>query len=178
MKLNNQLFNTKQYLYFKDSYCISDRSYRALTQINHEIPTIIEIIKYRNTINDLFTIKALDNGVFLNIKDAIQFKLLKYLDRNETCNEEILKIKLSADATNIGRFNKIINFTFTIINETSKAKSAAGNYTLGIINCETNEESYEKLQLWVPHVMEHIKNLKSIRKDNKEFQIHYYFGSY
>jgi len=115
--------------------------------------------------------------VFLNIKDAIQFKLLKYLDRNETCNEEILKIKLSADATNIGRFNKIINFTFTIINETSKAKSAAGNYTLGIINCETNEESYEKLQLWVPHVMEHIKNLKSIRKDNKEFQIHYYFGS-
>jgi hypothetical protein len=58
MKLNNQLFNTKQYLYFKDSYCISDRSYRALTQINHEIPTIIEIIKYRNIINDLFTIKA------------------------------------------------------------------------------------------------------------------------
>ncbi len=115
--------------------------------------------------------------MFLDIKDAIQFKLLKYLDRNETHNEEILKVKLSSDAKNIRRFNKIINFTFTIINETSKAKSAAGNYTLGIINCETNEESYEKLQLWVPYSMEQIKNLKSIRKDNKVFQIHYYLGS-
>jgi hypothetical protein len=150
----DQLSNIKKYLYFKDRYCISDRSYTALTQLNHDIPTIIEIIKYRNSLNSLFSVKAIDNGVFLDIKDAIQFKLLKYLDSVDTVNDEILKIKLSADATNIGRFNKIINFTFTIINETSKAKSAAGNYTLGIISCESNEETYDRIKL--PYVMEQI----------------------
>jgi hypothetical protein len=41
-------------------------------------------------------------------------------------------IKLSADGTNITKSSlKLLNFTFTLINDEKNAKAAAGNYILG-----------------------------------------------
>ncbi|RNA13518.1 hypothetical protein BpHYR1_021053, partial [Brachionus plicatilis] len=55
--------------------------------------------------------------------------------------EPVVKIKLSADGTNVGRGLKLINFCFSIINEEKKSSGLNRQYTLGIF--KVDEENYD-----------------------------------
>jgi hypothetical protein len=69
------------------------------------------------------------NGSFNDVTKMIEHKI-----RNSPLiiNDSFIKIKFSADGKFVSRKVKLINITFTIINEGDKAKTASGNYTLGI----------------------------------------------
>ncbi|CAB4031444.1 Hypothetical predicted protein [Paramuricea clavata] len=53
-----------------------------------------------------------------------------------------IRVKLSGDATNVGKRLHVVNVTFTILDEGSKAMSADGNHIIAIIK---EPENYEKL---------------------------------
>jgi hypothetical protein len=168
-------------LFFKDKYLVSDFVYRALqTNISSDLPPLNSIIRYRNYLNNLFEFKYFENGIFVNIQDKIKTVVKSFILKNlnfEEVDLSAIKIKLSADGTQIGRFIKIINITFTIINDTKKAKTASGNYTLGIIYCRNNDESYETLKLFFPYLIEEIRNFNNVEFEEKKYPIDYYFTS-
>jgi hypothetical protein len=56
----------------------------------------------------------------------------------------ILLIKFSGDRTNLSRNVKVINLTITLINEGQKAKTASGNYLVGVFSIRN--EDYETLR--------------------------------
>ena len=51
-----------------------------------------------------------------------------------------IRVKLSGDGTNIGKHLHVINFTFTLLDEGSKAYSSDGNHVLAILR---EAESYD-----------------------------------
>ena len=54
-----------------------------------------------------------------------------------------IKVKISGDGTNIGKRLKIVNVTYTILNERDIAITEKGNYILAIIK---TTESYDNLK--------------------------------
>ena len=79
-------------------------------------------------------IDTIPNSSFVNIKTRIGSKLKAFLNGLESADyyDTPLRDKLSAVYTNIGRNLKLINFTFTILDESAKAKTSSSNYALGI----------------------------------------------
>lgn len=75
-------------------------------------------------------------------------------------------VKLSGDSCNIGIARKPMNFTFTVTNEGAKAKTASGNYTLGIFDVES--ENYSELKNCLTNLLEDINNIQSIKITNEE----------
>jgi hypothetical protein len=164
-------------LYFKDKHFISDAVYRELkVNVKLSIPSLSQIVKYRNFLNNTIKTIVIDDGIFVDIPAKIS-KILRHFISTEQrpLSFEYLKVKLSADATQIGRFVKIINCTFTILNDYKNAMSPKGNYTLGIFYCKTNDESYETLKKYIPYVINQMKQIKSVNFNNEIFEIEYYF---
>lgn len=82
-----------------------------------------------------------------------------------------LQVKLAGDGTRVGRKLNLINFTFTLLNEGSSAKSAAGNHTLAVINAR---ESYEDMKLALRDLRAEVNELKSIIVNEDTYQIEYF----
>jgi hypothetical protein len=164
----------KKFLYWKDRALVSDKSYDALHQINKvEIPSKHSIIKYRKELNKKCEINQIgQTGLFYNVKKVMLSNIYKFIDENSNCNQN-LKIKLSADATNIGWSRKITNVTFTIINDPDKCMAASGNFTLGIV---IGKDNFTNLKAPFNHIKSIIKNLKRISYNEKEYNVEYFFG--
>lgn len=77
-------------------------------------------------------------GYYTNVTQKIEMGIKIYLNDlnndngvNNILNDTII-IKYSGDSTNITKSRlKILNFTYTIINDERNCKSANGNYILG-----------------------------------------------
>lgn len=132
-------------LYYKDKNAIPDRAYADLRQKCFlPIPTMNVLKSARKAIDDKFKIFNNEMGVYLSMKEKLSFRLQiffnkKYgtkdnLNDKEIFDDHTIHIKISADGTNIGRTLKLLNLTFTILNEGDAAKQATGNYTIGNIN--------------------------------------------
>ena len=119
-----------------------------------------------------------DQVLFTTAKDKIEVEIINYL--NKFSDEEIsakplneIKIKLSSDGTNCGKNLFLVNFVFTILNET-RCKSKKGNYTLGIGEIE---EKYGVLQEPFGYLMDQINSLNCIVYKDNLYSISFYFGA-
>ena len=70
-----------------------------------------------------------------------------------------IKVKISGDGTNIGKRLKIVNVTYTILNERDIAITERGNYILAIIK---TTESYDNLKASIEDLYDEMPNLKEI----------------
>ncbi|CAF0834792.1 unnamed protein product [Brachionus calyciflorus] len=174
--------NVNNLLYYKDKHAISDHAYSDMKKRCYlPIPSITKLKERRAEINSMFEIHDNDMGVYLSLKDKLEFRARIYLENkypdgnydSKKFTDDTLYIKLSADGTNIGRNLKLLNFTFTIINEGSKAKTANGNYTIGIF--EIDHENYDTLTKCFKELIEELRNLKEITIDEKKLNLVYYF---
>lgn len=126
-------YNPLEVLYFKDRWNIADHVNQSLTNtFNLRLPTLYNSI-VRKDLNEMFDLnETIPQNVFVAAKKRIEEQLLWFLEDLEDLDSiSSQKVKLSADSTNVGGNFKIVNFTFTILNEGDRAKAASGNYTLG-----------------------------------------------
>lgn len=77
-------------------------------------------------------------GVQVKFDDSLR----KQLERIKL-KDDIIKIMFSGDGAQIGKRLKIVNFTYTIVNEKEAAMGEKGNYILGLVK---KTESYENLK--------------------------------
>lgn len=171
-------------LYVKDKWAISDRAYNAFRIKCHlNIPTLFHIKKRRQSIDSIFRIRDNEMGVFMSIKEKLKFCLEKFFERKygpddvndpTKFKDNIIHVKLGADGTNIGRNLKLLNFTITIINEGVKAKSATGNYTIGIFEIEN--ENYAAVQVCFKELIEEMEQLKEMKVGKNTLQLIYYLA--
>lgn len=76
--------------------------------------------------------------------------------------------------TNIGRTLKLMNLTFTLINEGRRAKTASGNYTIGIFEIE--DENHATVRSSMSELIEEIEQLDTITVRDRDLRIVYYYG--
>ena len=144
----------------KDQNNISDKAYQALRNLSLKIPSLHQIKKERKLLNSVFDINIIPEGAYANINNKLD-RIIPFLIRHfpdKFVNREVI-IKFSGDGTNICRNIKILNFTFTIINEGQIAKTASGNYTLGVFEIEA--ENHEELVRLFKDIAQQIDGLKN-----------------
>jgi hypothetical protein len=179
--------NVNNLLYYKDKHSISDRAYNDLkTRCFLEVPSISFLKKRRAEIDNMFEIYNNEMGVFLSFEDKLRARLQHFFDhkygihyKNGEENsvpftDNIIHIKLAADGTNIGRSLKLLNFTFTIINEGAKAKKAIGNYSLGIFEIEN--ENHSSISACFKEIIDEIEQLKTIKVGKHTMQLIFYYA--
>ncbi|RNA32675.1 hypothetical protein BpHYR1_027990 [Brachionus plicatilis] len=171
--------NVNNLLYYKDKHSISDVAYDDLKKMCHlDIPSIFKLKQRRGEINSMFEIFENEMGVYVSLKEKIIIRLQNYYDCNQGefgGEEKTLHIKLGADGTNIGRNLKLLNFTFTIINEGAKAKTANGNYTIGIFEIES--ENYEALIKCFKEITAELRQIEHLTLNNKRVNLVFYFAA-
>lgn len=171
-KIENNL-SIDHFLYNKDRFLISDQLYVNIRKsINPEIPSIYQIKKQRHQLNNQLGIQSIEDGFYLNPVLEIEKKIIN-LVIDGTITEEVVKIKLSADGTNIARNVKYINFGFSIINEGKKAAGINGQYTLGIF--KVDNEDYESTKNWMSAIWNLLKNFNFLNFQERRYTIKYYF---
>jgi hypothetical protein len=92
----------------------------------------------------------------------------------ENFSDELIHIKFAADGTNIGRNKKLLNLTFTMLNEGPKSLTASGNYTLGIFELE--DENYDNLIVCFKELVEELANLKEIKIGSHTLSLILYYA--
>lgn len=171
--------NVNNLLFYKDKHSISDVAYDDLKKMCHlDIPSIFKLKQRRSEINSMFQIYENEMGVYVSLKDKLLLRLQNYYDNNQDeflGEERTLHIKLGADGTNIGRNLKLLNFTFTIINEGAKAKTANGNYTIGIFEIEN--ENYEAITKCFKELIDEFRHIEHITLNEKRINLVFYYAA-
>ena len=162
-EVSTEVMNTL-ILYAKDRHNISDRAYSHLAKIEESLPRLGQIKKRANELNSKCDVKPLPNDM-VGVQQSLSIRLMERMHHAlnaslETIhfNNNIVRIKLSGDGTNVGKNVHLVNFTFTLVDE-RVAGSCEGNYVLAIINCE---DKYETLSLALTDIIEEVDTLYRI----------------
>lgn len=143
----------------KDLGFLSDKSYHVfknLSQLNDILPSLSALKDIRKRINALLQINRNSlgwfifiyflllflsilnyfliyrKGFYVSVREKIIMATKRFLDDRNTIENDTLIVKYGGDSTNItGSRKKILNFTFTLINDEKNAKSVAGNFIIG-----------------------------------------------
>jgi len=165
--------NIKIFTKIRDDLNISDKGFAHLSQNLEEAPTLYRIKKDQKRLNMIFKnyIKQNEKGFYIDVKFKIEF-ILTYLLGDIIIENDIIKIKICADSTNIGRNIKILNLNFTCLND-KNCNSSSGNYCLGMfrITKESYEECFESLK----EVFIEINELNQIKIKDRVYKIDKYF---
>lgn len=154
-------------LYTKDFLRLSDHGFSFLKkQLDVSIPSIHVIKKIRGIINKNFDIQKLGDGCIADPKIVIIDKLIKLHEKSPSIFEnKRIKVKLSADGTNISRNVKILNVIFSIINEDLKAATASGSYLFALAPYE--KENYDQITPLMSRTWDLIKGLSHVEINNE-----------
>ena len=137
-------------LYIKDRYSISGAAYHEMAKLCSEMPRHHKLKAKIAHLNELWDIRPTPNGV-MGVQQSLEVRLQKRIKHLESTTpsdapfkkDKVVRVKLSGDGTTIGKRLHVTNFTFTVLDEGSKAHSCEGNHSLAIFR---DEESYESLQ--------------------------------
>ena len=117
------------------------------------------------------------NCVQQDIKERLKVRL-QNLIKNTSPNEAFRQnhkicVKLSGDGTNVGKRLHVINMSFTILDEDSKAMSADGNHVVAIIK---EPEDYKKLAESLSDIRRDVESLKYFKVGTECFDIEWFLG--
>ena len=184
--VENKDADVNKLLYHKDKFSISDKAYNDLkSKCGLDVPSLYHIRTRRNEIDNIYELIENNKGVFVSAKAKIRNRVEAFFQRkyqmsdpesfkNPDFTDEILHIRLAADGTNIGRNLKLLNFTFTILNEGPRSRTANGNYTLGIYELEM--ENYDNLLICFAELVEEIGNLKEMKIGEHTISLVFYYS--
>ena len=164
---DKKLDDLNMWMYLKDKFNTSIEAWREFSV--KDMPKLSQITKRINELNtswNLICTPGEAEGVQVKFEDSLR-KQLTRLD----LKENTIKVKLSGDGTQIGKRLKIVNFTYTILNEKDLAMGEKGNYILAIIK---TTESYENLQESLSDLRNEMELLETITVNNCKYNIEYF----
>ena len=121
----------------KDLTNLSCRKYTILKQTLKEIngnniPNIGKISNLQYKMNNFFELHANECGFYIDPIMKIKYVCEKFLIKNPSFTKTKFKIKISSDGTNISKKNvKLLNFTFSLLDDEAIAMNSVGCYSLG-----------------------------------------------
>ena len=166
---DKELDDLNMWMYLKDNFNISNEAWREFSVKAKDMPKLSQITKRINELNTSWNLSCTPGeaeGVQVKFEDSLR-KQLTRLD----LKENTIKVKLSGDGTQIGKRLKIVNFTYTILNEKDLAMGEKRNYILAIIK---TTESYENLRESLSDLRNEMELLETITVNNCKYNIAYF----
>lgn len=126
-------------LAFKDKSMISNIRYKKSRSILDfsQLPGLNKVIKLKKIFDNFFELRPNTlYGTYVNVRQKITIACNLFLKRarriEPSYNPKKFTIKIACDGTIVATSKvKILNLTFTIINDREKCKTAFGNFILG-----------------------------------------------
>lgn len=126
-------------LYVKDQFLLSDTTWREISQLAPELPSLLKIKELSAELNSTFTIQPFPNG-YMGIQQSFRLRLTSRADKLKLSPGETVKVKLTRDGTYIAKHIHVINVAFIILykKEGSFASSPVGNHLTAVIQVSEN----------------------------------------
>ena len=156
---DRDLDDINMWIYIKDKFNISNEAWHELAMKTTEIPNNYRMDKKIKELNCNWNLKPTPGeaeGIQVSFKDSLQEQIARLQGKGLLNMNTTIKIKLSGDGTNIGKRLKIVNITFTILNEKDTAMSERGNYVLAIIK---SSETYDNLKSSLADLINEMESL-------------------
>ena len=153
------------WIYIKDKY-ISDQAWKELAMKATDMPNAYNIKKNIAQLKAKWKLKPTPGeaeGVQTSLKDSLKEQIQRLKIKGDLGEQETVRIKMSGDGTNIGKRLKVVNFTYTILNEKDNAMSEKGNYVLAIVK---TKETYDNLKESLSDIKTEMAQLNEIEVDN------------
>lgn len=139
------------------------------------IPNTYQTSQRVNELNKQWNIKKTPGdaeGVQISFKESLEEQVAR-LQRKGDLEEDVIRVKISGDGTCIGKRLKLVNITFTILNEKGAAMSEKGNYVLAILK---TTESYDNLKESLSDLTTERSKLSKVEVGGKHYNIEYFLG--
>lgn len=105
---------------------LSDKSFQQFIDSGANFPTLFTAKKYQIRLNNIFKAQKNSKGYFFDPEEKFQFYLRTF--KNEIdLSDNVLKIRLAADGTQIGKNLTVLNISFSYLNKID-FKSIESNY--------------------------------------------------
>ena len=177
MKLNNEeIDDINFFIYIKDKFNISNEAWHELAMKTKKIPNTYKMNKRMSELNTKWKLKTTPGeaeGVQTSFCDSLKEQIARLENKGELKDDTTVKIKLSGDGTCIGKRLKVVNFTYTILNEKENAMSEKGNYLLAIVK---TKETYDNLRQSLSDLKTEMAQLKEVKVNNANYNIEYFLG--
>lgn len=148
-------------LYVKDRYNVSGRAYHQIAKLCKQMPIHYRLKEKIAELNHHWSIRPTPNGtagVQQSLVDRLQIRIRKLVEVTSADApfkmSKKVQVKLFGDGTRIGKRLHVVNFTFTLLDEGSKAYSFEGNHILAIVKVD---EKYDSLKLALEDVIAEVK---------------------
>ena len=141
-------------LWIKDSNGITDNAYCELSALCSNMPRLWTLKTRIEEINKLWNLKDLPNGV-IGVQHCIKDILYEHAKLLDSIDNNVLKVKISGDGTQVGQRGNFVLITITILNEGPIAKTSKGNHVLAIIK---GKEDYATLKNGLEDICNELKH--------------------
>ena len=167
----------KQYfaLYVKDRFSLSDEAYHEMSMLSQSLPRSNRLKDLMRQLNTKYNITPApnDGGVQQSLTSRVILRLQQmFVDpsiESKFASGKHVRIKLSGDGTVISRSLHVVNFTFTMLDESKSPKDC----TIAILNIP---EKYEDLAKSLEDICHEASHLDTIKLNGKTYKIELFMG--
>ena len=152
-----------------DKFNISNEAWHELAMKTKQIPNIYKVEKKLKELNANWNLKPTPGeaeGVQISFKESLEEQIVSLQEKGVLKINTKIQVKISGDGTNIGKRLKIVNVTYTILNE-------KGNCVLAIIN---TTERYDNLKESLADLNNEMINLKELCVGDYKYNVEYFLG--
>ena len=169
---------SKQTLYVKEKFNISNTAYQELSMIHPPLPRWCALNKISKQIDSSSTIRPTP-GPMLGVQQSLTQRLklrLEYLVKMYPSikEEPLIRVKITGDGTKVSRSMHILVIAFTILVGLENPNSPCRNHVIAMLN---SQENYEHLSEAVKDIANEIELTKSITIEGHKFNIEYFLGA-
>lgn len=100
----------------KESTNLSDKSFQHFVEAGANFPTIFKAKKFQLKLNSVFKTYGNSRGYYFDPEEKFRF-YLKIFKNFINIDDDILKIRLAGDGTQIGKSLSVFNFSFSFLNK-------------------------------------------------------------
>ena len=180
------IFTTEEALCFKDKMLMSDEFYHTLVVdwlFRVSFHSLVAVKNLRSSMNREIIaakhVKKLDDKTFVvDFRTQIKHKLEIFLKKRNVANDGMnlsrIRLKLTADGTNLGRAKSVVNAAFMLVDDAENVMSVCG---VNIFAVTEWSETYEELRGFYSYIDQQIKDNREIEVLGKKYTIDVYFCS-
>ena len=164
--------SVKKTLYVKEKFHISNNAYHELAMLNPKLPRLCEITREAKQLNAQSNIYPTPEPT-IGVQQSLRARLTKSLQHLITVKQtelllySTIKVKITADGTQVSRSLHPLVIAFTIIDEGENPNSADDNHIIALIHCQ---EKYPEISAAVKDIAEEIAQIDTIKIGQYEFK--------
>jgi hypothetical protein len=176
LKIVQETLDPSEVLYQKDHLLVSDHSYETLCKLAPRWPTLSRVKLFRKRMKQEFPVKMAQHGVYNSpeVKISKMFQLHRHQIKTITDEQgsKTIRIKVSADGAQIANNSKLLNVTFSFLDQFSGIFFVDANFTLGIF--DRHKENYETIRACTLELFEELSSLRTITIGEEVFLIEFF----